>query len=250
MAAPEAWHAARTMRVLELLALAPMSAPQLANALHSNPRTVRRVLQRLEDEDYVRRTDDSRRRYEPTMRLPALAAEIVQNSTLARRARPYVALLHAQTGGTGHLVVPSSHAVLCLVHHASDAVAARPQLRELVPAHCTAGGKALLAEREAWRNRVLSASLTRHTERTTVDARQLRRELDAIRERGYAIEDGEFQAGVSAASALVRVGGSAVAALTVSGRGLDIDASAPRVVTLAEQLTDDLRETVPGTGDW
>jgi DNA-binding IclR family transcriptional regulator len=40
----EAWHVARTMRVLELLAYNPLSAPQLAEALGAHPRTVRRVV--------------------------------------------------------------------------------------------------------------------------------------------------------------------------------------------------------------
>jgi hypothetical protein len=40
----EAWHVARTMRVLELLACNSLSAPQLAEALGAHPRTVRRVV--------------------------------------------------------------------------------------------------------------------------------------------------------------------------------------------------------------
>jgi DNA-binding IclR family transcriptional regulator len=230
------------MRALELLAFAPLSAPQLAAALHSHPRTVRRLLRRLEEEEYVSCTDDTRRRYEPTMRLVALAAQIVQNSMLARRARPYVALLQGQTGAASHLAAPSYQSVLCLVHHGPHATELRPQLRELVPAHCTAGGKALLAERERWRESVLGAPLGRYTERTITEPRALRRALSEIHDRGYAIEDGEYQDGVRAVSAPVYVGGSAVAALTCSGKALSLEAPTRRVIALAEQLTDDLRD--------
>jgi DNA-binding IclR family transcriptional regulator len=43
----EAWHAARTLRILELLAFQPLSAPQLADALGAHPPTVRRVAERM-----------------------------------------------------------------------------------------------------------------------------------------------------------------------------------------------------------
>lgn len=242
MAPPEAWHVARTMRALELLAFAPLSAPKLAVALHSDPRTVRRLLSRLEQEGYVRSTKDVRRVYEPTMRLVALAGQVAENSSLARRARPYVALLHEQTAAAAHLAVPSYQSVLCLVHRASEADDGPPRVRELVPAHCTAGGKALLAYRERWRESVLSVRLERHTERTVVDPATLRAELEDVRRRGYATEDGEFQPRVKAIAAPVVVGGEALAALTASGRKLDTEAHATRVVAIAAQIADDLSD--------
>jgi DNA-binding IclR family transcriptional regulator len=242
MAQPEAWHVARTMRALELLAFAPLSAPQLALAMQAHPRTVRRLLRRLELEDWVRRTDDVQRRYEPTMRMVALAGQIVENSPLARRARPYVVLLHEQTGAAAHIAVPSYQSVLCLAHHAPDAAELRPHLREVIPAHCTAGGKALLAERERWRESILATKLERYTDRTVVDPEALRRQLAEVRRRGHAIEDGEYQDGVRAVAAPVHAGGDAVAALTASGAQLDLKRSAERVAALAGQLTEDLRE--------
>lgn len=172
MSAPEAWHAARTMRVLELLALAPLSAPQIAAGMHAQPRTVRRVLQRLVEEQYVTCRDERRRIYEPTMRLVSLAGQVVENSPLARVARPYVALLSRRTNANAHLMVPSYQSALCLVHAGPGEPEVRPRLRELVPAHCTAGGKVLLAWRDRWRESVLAEPLARHTDRTTVDIRR------------------------------------------------------------------------------
>jgi DNA-binding transcriptional ArsR family regulator len=57
------------MRVLELLAFGSLSAPQVAAGLDAQPRTVRRVLNRLAEEGYVTLRDGRRRTYEPTMRL-------------------------------------------------------------------------------------------------------------------------------------------------------------------------------------
>jgi DNA-binding IclR family transcriptional regulator len=243
MAAPEAWHAGRTMRVLELLAFAPLSAPQLAAALHAQPRTVRRVLGRLVEDGYVTYSDNSRRVYEPTMRLVAMAGQVVENSSLARRARPYVALLHERAGETAHLVVPSYQSVLCLVHAASGDDG-RPRLRELVPAHCTAGGKALLAWRDRWRESVLSAPLERFTERTVVDPAALRRTLERVRADGHATEDAEYQPDARAVAAPVVVAGEVIAALTLSGARLDLDAALAPVLQMAGELSDALRGDV------
>jgi DNA-binding IclR family transcriptional regulator len=235
------------MRVLELLAFAPLSAPQLAAALHAQPRTVRRVLARLVADGYVTFGDDGRRIYRPTLRLVALAGQVVENSGLARSARPYVALLHERSGATAHLVVPSYQSVLCLLHvAAASGDGGPPRLRELVPAHCTAGGKALLAWRDRWRESVLSAPLERFTEHTVVDPAALRRILERVRAEGHATEGGEYRPDARALAAPILVAGEAIAALTVSGRKLDLQAALPAVSQTAGELADCLaREVAP-----
>lgn len=236
----QAWHVGRTMRLLELLAFAPLSAPQLATALDAHPRTIRRVLARLVEDGYVEHSLDGRRVYEPTLRLVALAAQVVERSPLARHARPYVALLHERVGATAHLVVPSYEQVVCVVHCAAADAVEPPRLRELVPAHCTAGGKALLAWRDRWRDSLLAAPLQAHTDRTVTAPLELRRDLEAVRRAGYAVEDGEYQDGVRGVAAAVVVDDTAVAALGVSGRDLDVGAAARAVELYAWQLGSDI----------
>lgn len=228
---------ARTMQVLELLAFQPLSAPQVAATLQIHPRTARRVLVRLHDEGYLTRTDDTRRRYTPSMRVVALAGQIAARSPLTAGALPVVAQLHAETGAEAHLVVPSYLSALCVIH-AGGGCRARVHPRELVPAHCTATGKALLAWRQRWRDSVLSHRLERHTDRTIVDAAALARDADATRSRGYAIEVGELEDGVRAVAAPVFVGGEAEAALGVSGRDVEVEVVGERVAALAAELTD------------
>jgi DNA-binding IclR family transcriptional regulator len=172
------------------------------------------------------------------MRLVALAGQVVERSSVARSARPYVSLLRERTGATAHLVVPSYQSVMCLVHAGPGHEDTRPRVRELVPAHATAGGKVLLAWRDRWRESVLGEPLARHTDTTIVDAGALRRALEQVRAQGHAIEDGEYQAGVRAVAAPVLIAGEAVAALTASGRALEVDAAV--VAQTATALTEDL----------
>jgi DNA-binding IclR family transcriptional regulator len=233
---PEAWYVTRTMRALELLAFEPLSAPQLAASLETHPRTARRLLTRLHEEGYVTRSDDARRLYTPTLRVVAIAGQIVERSPLARQAMPYVARLHERTVAAAHLSVPSYRCAMCLVHYADGGGPVHPHLRELVPAHCTASGKALLAWRARWRDTVLARPLERYTERTLIDPVALAGELEAVRGQGYATEDGEFQPGVRSVAAPVLVDEEAVAALAVSGPSLDLDRHVAAVRACAGEL--------------
>ena len=233
------------MQIMELLAFGNLSVPQLAEALSAHPRTVRRVVAQLLEDEYVTVTDGHRRRiYAPTMRLVALASHIVARSSLARAGRPYVALAQERTGATAHLLVPSYDSVLCVARRAGTTEDGRPGLGELVPAHCAAGGKMLLAWRDRWRASLFARPLERLTSRTVTDVRDLRHELDAVRRQGYATEDGEVEPKVRAVAAAVRIGGDVAAALSVSGGHFDIAAATPRVIELADDLSADLSAAV------
>jgi DNA-binding IclR family transcriptional regulator len=217
MSAPEAWHVTRTLRAMELLAVRPRSAPELADALGVHVRTARRVLKRLDGEGYVTLTDDRRRRYRPTMRVVALAGQVVERAELPLTALPHVKALRERVGASCHLCVPSHLFALCLVHDEGEAAGAcRPHLRELVPCHCTAAGKALLAWREDWRDAVLEQPLASFTDKTSVGPESLRRELARTVARGYSVEDREYDPDTRGLAAPVFCEtGEAVAALAV-----------------------------------
>ncbi len=222
MSAPEAWHVTRTLRAMELLAVAPRSAPELADGLGVHVRTARRVLKRLESEGYVVLGEDRRRRYRPTMRIVALAGQVVERAELTQTAAPYVAALREQLGRGCHLCVPSYLSALCLVHdEGHTGTGCRPHLRELVPCHCSAAGKALLAWREGWREAVLAQPLESFTDRTTTGPDSLRRELARTVARGYSVEDREYEPDTRglAAPVFAKTGEAAAALAVVAPTG-------------------------------
>ena len=238
MSATEAYFVTRTMRALELLAFGPVSVRQLAAALQIHERTARRLLGRLVDEEYVTRLDEPRRRYVLTLRVAALASQALKRSELARVAAPVVALLHTQTALTAHLVSPSYDCVLCVVH-AADGAIFPPRMGEMVPAHCTAGGKTLLAGRDRWRESLLSSALRAYTDQTITDPGAVEQEAARTRERGYAIENGEYRPGVRALAAPVHDGTRAtIAAISVStSDNLDIETISDDVTRAAATLS-------------
>jgi len=88
-------------------------------------------------------------------------------------------------------------------------------LGRLVPLHCTALGKVLLAYGVA---PLPMGRLERLTAWTITSRAALQAELATVRERGYAVTDSELEPGLVAVAAPVcRDGGAVVAALSVSG---------------------------------
>jgi DNA-binding IclR family transcriptional regulator len=160
------------------------------------------------------------------MRVVALAGQVVERAELTQTAVPHVTALRERLGRGCHLCVPSYLSALCLVHDAGDVGSGcRPHLRELVPCHCTAAGKALLAWRESWREAVLGESLESFTDRTTTGPESLRRELGRTVARGYAVEDREYEPDTRGLAAPVfGEAGEAVAALAVVAPTADMPA--------------------------
>jgi len=217
MASPESFFVTRTMQAVEVLAFQSCSAPQIADVLRVDARTARRLLNRLADEGWLTRSEGRTRMYSLSLRVVALAAHFAERAPVARAAQAPVRALHDRTGATAHLTVPSYRSVLCLAQRAGCADA-RPHLRELVPAHASAGGKLLLAHRGAWRESVLELPLERLTDRTITDADALREVCAASAEQGFATEDGEYRPGLQGIAVPVRdPSGEVVAAMTLVG---------------------------------
>jgi DNA-binding IclR family transcriptional regulator len=241
---PESNAVGWTMQALELLAFQPLSAPQVASALEIHPRTARRLLNRLRDDGYLSRSEGGRRLYSPTLRLVSLAGQIAARNRLVTLAPPFMASLAERTDARVQLSIPSYGSVL-VVLEATASRAADRQRPELVPAHCTAGGKALLAWRHAWRDSVLSLPLREFTRWTVTDAARLRAETDVIRQQGYATELGEFRARRQAAAAPVFLpDGDPLASLsaTTTDGGRELVELAAPVVEQAAALTRRLEE--------
>jgi IclR family acetate operon transcriptional repressor len=236
------------MQALEVLSFEPSSAPQIAEALQVHPRTARRLLNRLVADGWLQRIEGPRPLYVPTMRIVALAAQLADRAPVVRLGAAVAQDLQATSGNVVHLAVPSYRSALRLLRVNGEA-GARPQRRDLAPAHAIAGGKLLLAFRERWRESVLERPLEPVTESTVVDPDAVRAEAKVTRSRGFATEDGEFRPGRRAIAAPVRDGfGDVVAALAISGDDAelaDTDRAARLVAAAATALTEQLIAGTP-----
>lgn len=163
-------------------------------------------------------------------------------------ARPYLRALAAMFNETVHLATLAGDKVRYL-----DAVESTKALRVasrtgvVLPAHCSALGKSLLAELPAEQLRALypeSAPLRGETRRSITSIDVLEHELHRVRSRGYAINMEESEEGVSSVAVAVRASaGPVVGAISVA---------APTQRMTAERQTDMARrlaETARQLGD-
>jgi IclR family acetate operon transcriptional repressor len=157
--------------------------------------TIHRLLRTLTASGYVRQ--DPSRRY-------ALGPRLIRLGNLAGRAfgswsRPLLTRLVEATGETANLAVLEGAEVVYLTQAPSPhSVRMFTEPGRRVLAHCTGVGKALLAELppDEVTRLVAPTGMPANTPHTITDIEVLLGELAAVRERGYALDDGEQELGV------------------------------------------------------
>jgi DNA-binding IclR family transcriptional regulator len=205
----------RAVDLLSSIAAAPepQTAPALADRAGLNRSTAWRILATLEHHGLVER-DPAGNRYSLGFAVVKLAAA-AGHEPLVRLAHPLMRRLAEATGETVNLAVARRLELVYADQVQAPHVMAPNWLGHTVPLHATSTGKAFLAALPPQElDALLQSTLERFTETTITDPRALRAELDATRERGYAVSRGELEPalwGVSAAArtaAVISVWGS------------------------------------------
>jgi len=180
----------------------PPTVHELAQTCGINRSTAWRLLRTLEYHGLVDR-DAITQRY--TIGYSAITvAAAVTDDALVRRVRPLIEKLAIRTGESVTLAVAKRFNLMYVDQVDPPDVIMPSWLGKPLPLHATSGGKVFLAwlradEREA----ILPKVLPRYTDQTITDRRQLERELDAIRQTGYALCEREYEEFSSGASAAV-----------------------------------------------
>lgn len=210
----------RALDLVEALAAADgeVSITALAARTGLHVSTVHRLLSTLLRRGYVRQNPETSRYYAGP-KLAMLAEGRSRFGDMRTRARPILHAITEATRETTNLVVLDDTAAVYIETIPSPQVVRLfTAVGNRVPLHATGAGKCLLAalpqaQRDALIERL---ELRPHTPHTIVDAAALRRALDEGHERGYAIDDEEYDEGVRCIA--VPVGGmtDAVAAISVS----------------------------------
>jgi DNA-binding IclR family transcriptional regulator len=212
----------RALELLELLGSArePVGIVQLARTLSLPPSTAHRLCRSLVRAGFIAQ-DPATGRYTVGPNLLRVAAGWGPDLLLGPQAEDVVRRLRDGVRETSYLALARHDSALVVaVAEADDWLRVGPTPRELLPLHATAAGKLLLAFSppgwvSAWLGR---AVLQRYTDRTVVNAEQLRRQLEEIRVRGFATADEELSRGVRELAVPAWLwDGRTVAALAIAG---------------------------------
>ena len=247
----------RALRLLEVVCVAerPISLAHVSARVKLHKPTVHRLLQSLGQHGMIIQDPESKA-YRPGLKLFELSNAVLRNMELRTQALPELAELNRRTNETVHLAVLDEGDVIYIDKEESQhTIRMFSAIGKRGPAHCTGVGKVLLAYLPLDElQRVLSQKkLKRFTSRTITTVAAMRRELDLIRERGYAIDDTEHEPEIRCAACPIRDhSGRVVAAMSLTAPTLRmsrdrIEAMAPLVREYADRISRKMGYVVDGT---
>jgi len=187
---------AKALTILELSGQdEPVSLARLIEATGLPRSTVVRIVGELLERDFLERAERGHYRAGPAIR--ALARFSSAESVINERARAQLRELVSRTGETAHYAVyEGGFAVYVDKIDGQHPVRAYTQIGGRSPAYATATGKVLLAWQPVDEIRRVAAAATAFTKSTHATPGVIESEERAVRERGYAVNRGEWREGV------------------------------------------------------
>lgn len=211
----------RMMSLLDTLAqhTAPVNLKHLATQTRLHPSTAHRILGVMVDNRLVDRIEPGT--YRLGIRLLELGTLVKSRISVRQEALPYMQMLHQALGETVNLSVRHDDEVVYIERTSAGSSMMRVVqiIGARAPLHITAVGKIFLAadQPQNTSDYIKRTGLPKFTEHSLTDAASLSRELERIREHGYAYDNEEAEKGVSCIGAgIYNDEGRLVAGLSVS----------------------------------
>lgn len=190
----------------------------LAGELGLPKGTVHGLLRTLQRVGFVEQ-DEETGKYQLGAALLHMGSSYLDGNELRTRALNWSDSLAARTHESVRIGTLHEGQVL-IVHHVfrPDDSLQTLDVGALLPAHASALGKLLLAHHAYVAGELAKNGLESFTDATITDGRRLERELERVRERGWAADIGELVDGeVSIAAPIIDRRGVAVGAIGISG---------------------------------
>lgn len=213
---------ARSLQILDLLAESreELGPTALAAHLSLHRSTIHRLLIVLEHHRLVQR-DPIEGKYRLGMKLFELGNRAVAQLDLRQRAEPFLRKLVEQTGEDAHVCILDGTEMLSIANVEGTWKLRTPiTIGRRTPVYCTSVGKALIAflPDAALDLLIEKIQFKRYTDRTLMSPTALRAELARVRQRGFAIDNEEIEAGLRCVGVPIRNHtGQVAAAVSIAG---------------------------------
>jgi DNA-binding IclR family transcriptional regulator len=194
-------------------------ASEIAQATGLHKATTYRIIMTLLNGGFLERTPDGES-FRLGLRLVELGLGALRDLDFRKAAYPYMEQLVERFQETCDLGIFDRGQVLYVeVVNSEQPLTIAARVGRHLPAHCTASGRIFMAflPPEVVEP-ILNAPLEACTEKSITSPARLREELEATRQRGYALDNEEFEVGIRAVSAPIRdIDGNLIAALSMPG---------------------------------
>jgi IclR family acetate operon transcriptional repressor len=195
-----------TLHVLEEVASRqPIGVGELARVLDMPKSSVQRALVTLNTAGWIRPAPGEVTRWMMTKKALTIGGRSSDDLDLRGAAVPIMENLRRQTEETIHLTVPEGGKMVLIERLETDKpVRIIMALGHALPMHASANGKAVLAySSPEVISQLLADELPRYSDTTITDPDELRAQLAAIRQRGFAVNHGEWRSDVGSVAAAV-----------------------------------------------
>ena len=229
----------KALNILQVLAdeEPPYTLTQLSRRLHLHVSTMHRLLVNLVRQGFVEE-DVVSGGYQLSYRVLRMGLRVLDRLDFRRAALPLLRELNLRTKETVHLaILQETRAVSIEKFDSPQPVGLDARLGGVMPLHCTGVGKTLLAyqDEDLLERIALSPGLARLTARTLTGLSPLRKELERIREQGYALDQEEAVEGLRCvAGPVFNHTGQIVAAFSVAGPATRL--TPPRLPEIAQMV--------------
>jgi DNA-binding IclR family transcriptional regulator len=171
-----------------------LSFTQIQNILKFNKSTLFRVLQNLENNNYL--SLGKHGRYELGLKIFILGNRISSANKLIKVASPYLKNFSDRIKLTVHIgILDGLNVVIIDKYEPPNTIKMVSHIGGIVPAHCTGQGKVLLAysSEEKVKRIIKDHGLKKYTSNTITTTEGLFNEINKIRKYGYAIDNSEHE---------------------------------------------------------
>jgi len=229
----------KAFRILEFISEHRSVKPaDITRCLGLSRTNVHRLLATLMHIGYV--TRDTDRGYRLSFKVFKLGSRVPLSRDLRDVARPVMAQLMEQANENVYLTVLYGHMVIAIEEvKSANPLSLNPDVTYSYPVNACASGKNFLSAMDSeTRARVIAEMpLRRLTDNTVVTAEDMEREIERVRERGYATELAEFSEDLNSyAAPIFDYRGKMVANVSISGPSLR--ATRERLDGLVDALRD------------
>ena len=227
----------KALRILEVLAEGEEPAytlTQLSRRLRLHISTVHRLLVNLVSHGFIEEAPESRG-YQLSFKVLRMGLRVLDRLDFRLVAEPLLRELNQQTKEIVLLAILQETRAIAIEKFGSpQPVSLDTRLGEVMPLHCTGAGKILLAYHggDLLKRAARTPGFRRFTTHTITNRANLRKELERVREEGYAVDEEEAVEGRrSVAGPVFNHAGRVVAAFSVAGPATRI--TPPRVPEIA-----------------
>ena len=194
---------------------------EISKQLNMGLSTVHRILATLKSRNYIIQNPKTAK-YRLGIKLFELGCEVQSTKNLIKMVRPYLRELSRITNETANVAILEDKEVIYLdTIESSETLRTEIRQGTRTPAHCTALGKCLLAfltdsDFEQLYRR--DEQITSLTPQSISSWSELKRELNKVKEQGYALDLEEYKIGIHCVGVPIFNGkGEAIAAISITG---------------------------------